>query len=174
MNIAGHSVFLTNVVSSLTVPSGFLRLHNWIPDSAGDDFCPQSRPAPIFNQTQTERRLHHFSFPRFRPCGRQPAIGVAQENQDDLELVPSRESVEKIVVEHALNDFGKRMSDANEMALVLEYATGNSEPAIETLVRRHVSLVYSVALRQFGNPAQAEGISGLNDNSYTEWHFPRG
>ena len=51
------------------------------------------------------------------------------------------------------------MPDANDMDLVREYATRNSEPAFETLVRRHVSLVYSVALRQVGNPAQAEEIT---------------
>jgi len=51
------------------------------------------------------------------------------------------------------------MPDANDMDLVREYATANSEPAFETLVRRHVSLVYSVALRQVGNPAQAEEIT---------------
>ncbi len=51
------------------------------------------------------------------------------------------------------------MPDANDMDLVREYATRNSEPAFETLVRRHVSLVYSVALRQVGNPVQAEEIT---------------
>ena len=51
------------------------------------------------------------------------------------------------------------MPDANDMDLVREYATANSEPAFETLVRRHVSLVYSVALRQAGNPVQAEEIT---------------
>ncbi|MGA2854593.1 MAG: sigma-70 family RNA polymerase sigma factor [Verrucomicrobiota bacterium] len=51
------------------------------------------------------------------------------------------------------------MPDANDMALLREYATANSEPAFETLVRRHVSLVYSVALRQVGNSAQAEEIT---------------
>ena len=51
------------------------------------------------------------------------------------------------------------MPDANDMDLVREYAARNSEPAFEMLVRRHVSLVYSVALRQVGNPAQAEEIS---------------
>jgi RNA polymerase sigma factor (sigma-70 family) len=51
------------------------------------------------------------------------------------------------------------MPDANDMDLVREYAARNSEPAFETLVRRHVSMVYSVALRQVGNPAQAEEIT---------------
>jgi RNA polymerase sigma factor (sigma-70 family) len=51
------------------------------------------------------------------------------------------------------------MPDANDMDLVREYAARNSEPAFETLVRRHVSLVYSVALRQVGNPVQAEEIT---------------
>jgi RNA polymerase sigma factor (sigma-70 family) len=51
------------------------------------------------------------------------------------------------------------MLDANDMDLVRKYAARNSEPAFETLVRRHVSLVYSVALRQVGNPAQAEEVT---------------
>jgi RNA polymerase sigma factor (sigma-70 family) len=51
------------------------------------------------------------------------------------------------------------MPDAKDMDLVREYAARNSEPAFETLVRRHVSLVYSVALRQTGKPAQAEEIT---------------
>ncbi len=51
------------------------------------------------------------------------------------------------------------MPDANDMDLVREYAARNSEPAFETLVQRHVSLVYSVALRQAGNPVQAEEIT---------------
>jgi len=51
------------------------------------------------------------------------------------------------------------MPDANDMDLVREYATANSEPAFETLVRRHISLVHSVALRQAGNPVQAEEIT---------------
>ena len=54
----------------------FLPLHDWIPDSAGDGFCPRSPSAPICDQTQTERRLQHFSYPRFSPCGRQPGTGV--------------------------------------------------------------------------------------------------
>ena len=45
------------------------------------------------------------------------------------------------------------------MDLVREYAARNSEPAFETLVHRHVSLVYSVALRQVGNPVHAEEIT---------------
>ena len=51
------------------------------------------------------------------------------------------------------------MPDANDMDLVREYATANSEPAFETLVRRHISLVHSVALRQAGTPVQAEEIT---------------
>ena len=51
------------------------------------------------------------------------------------------------------------MPDANDMALLREYAGGNSEVAFETVVRRHVSLVYAIALRQVGNPAQAEEIT---------------
>jgi hypothetical protein len=47
------------------------------------------------------------------------------------------------------------MLDANDMDLVREYITRNSEPLFETLVRRHVSLVYSVALRQAGEITQS-------------------
>ena len=46
------------------------------------------------------------------------------------------------------------MPDANDMDLVREYAARNSDPAFETLVRRHVGLVYSVALRQVGLQAK--------------------
>jgi RNA polymerase sigma factor (sigma-70 family) len=45
------------------------------------------------------------------------------------------------------------------MDLVREYRARQSEPAFETLVRRHLNLVYSTALRQIGNPAQAEEIT---------------
>jgi uncharacterized protein (TIGR03435 family) len=51
------------------------------------------------------------------------------------------------------------MPDATDMALVREYCARQSEPAFETLVHRHVNLVYSTALRQVGNPAQAEEIT---------------
>jgi RNA polymerase sigma factor (sigma-70 family) len=51
------------------------------------------------------------------------------------------------------------MPDANDMALLREYAAGNSEMAFETVVRRHVSLVYAIAMRQVGNPAHAEEIT---------------
>jgi hypothetical protein len=40
----------------------FSRLQDRIPDSAGDGFCPRSPSAPIFDPTQTEHRLQHFSF----------------------------------------------------------------------------------------------------------------
>jgi uncharacterized protein (TIGR03435 family) len=49
------------------------------------------------------------------------------------------------------------MSD--DMDLVREYASRQSEAAFETLVSRHVSLVYSAALRQVGDAHLAEEIS---------------
>jgi uncharacterized protein (TIGR03435 family) len=51
------------------------------------------------------------------------------------------------------------MPDVTDMELVREYCARQSEPAFETLVHRHVNLVYSAALRQVGNPAQAEEIT---------------
>ena len=47
----------------------------------------------------------------------------------------------------------------DDMALVREYAASQSEPAFETLVSRHVNLVYSAALRQVRDPHLAEEIS---------------
>ena len=47
----------------------------------------------------------------------------------------------------------------DDMALVREYAASQSETAFETLVSRHVNLVYSAALRQVRDPQLAEEIS---------------
>jgi len=47
----------------------------------------------------------------------------------------------------------------DDMALVREYARGNSEEAFAALVSRHVNLVYSVALRQVRNPHLAEEVT---------------
>ncbi len=49
--------------------------------------------------------------------------------------------------------------DDTDMNLVREYARGRSEGAFATLVSRHVSLVYSVALRQVRDPHLAEEIT---------------
>ena len=45
------------------------------------------------------------------------------------------------------------------MALVAQYAGKNSEEAFAELVRRHVNLVYSVALRYAGQGADAQDIT---------------
>ncbi|EEF61550.1 RNA polymerase sigma factor [Pedosphaera parvula] len=47
----------------------------------------------------------------------------------------------------------------SDMELVQEYATRHSEQAFETLVSRHVTLVYSSALRQVRDPHLAEEIT---------------
>ena len=50
------------------------------------------------------------------------------------------------------------MRDVNDMELVREYATGNSQEAFSELVRRHINLVYSVALRYTRATADAEDV----------------
>ncbi len=47
----------------------------------------------------------------------------------------------------------------DDMNLVRQYARTNSEEAFASLVSRHVNLVYSVALRQVGDPHLAEEIT---------------
>jgi RNA polymerase sigma factor (sigma-70 family) len=51
------------------------------------------------------------------------------------------------------------MPDANDMELVREFARQNSETAFAELVRRHINLVYSVAVRFTGNPGDAEDVT---------------
>jgi RNA polymerase sigma factor (sigma-70 family) len=51
------------------------------------------------------------------------------------------------------------MLDATDMDLLRQYAADESEPAFETLVNRHVNLVYSTALRRVGNPASAGEVT---------------
>ena len=51
------------------------------------------------------------------------------------------------------------MADANDMDLVREFADRNSEAAFAELVRRHINLVYSVALRFTGNPGDAQDVT---------------
>ena len=51
------------------------------------------------------------------------------------------------------------MTPENDSALLREFVDHRSESAFAGLVARHVNLVYSVALRQAGNPHQAEEIS---------------
>jgi RNA polymerase sigma factor (sigma-70 family) len=51
------------------------------------------------------------------------------------------------------------MADANDMDLVREFARQNSETAFAELVRRHINLVYSVALRFTGNPGDAQDVT---------------
>lgn len=51
------------------------------------------------------------------------------------------------------------MQTTDDMALVREFAAQNSQAAFETLVARHLGLVYSAALRQVGNPQLAEEVT---------------
>ena len=46
-----------------------------------------------------------------------------------------------------------------DLTLLREYARANSEEAFTALVSRHVNLVYSVSLRQVGDPHLAEEIT---------------
>ena len=51
------------------------------------------------------------------------------------------------------------MPAANDMELVRDYARRNSESAFAELVRRHINLVYSVAVRFTGNPGDAADVT---------------
>jgi uncharacterized protein (TIGR03435 family) len=53
------------------------------------------------------------------------------------------------------------MQSANDLALLREYAANDSQAAFESLVSRHVGLVYSAALRQVRNPHLAEEITQI-------------
>jgi RNA polymerase sigma factor (sigma-70 family) len=51
------------------------------------------------------------------------------------------------------------MPDANDMELVREFARHNSEAAFTELVRRHINLVYSVALRCTSDAGDAQDVT---------------
>jgi uncharacterized protein (TIGR03435 family) len=51
------------------------------------------------------------------------------------------------------------MTDSSDMDLAREFARCDSEPAFAELVRRHINLVYSVALRYVGHPHDAEEVT---------------
>jgi RNA polymerase sigma factor (sigma-70 family) len=51
------------------------------------------------------------------------------------------------------------MAEANDMDLVREFASQNSETAFAELVRRHINLVYSVALRFTSNTNDAQDVT---------------
>jgi|ERR1017187_3383348 RNA polymerase sigma factor (sigma-70 family) len=51
------------------------------------------------------------------------------------------------------------MPDVKDMDLMREYADRDSEPAFAEIVRRHINLVYSVALRYAGNSQDAQDVT---------------
>ncbi len=51
------------------------------------------------------------------------------------------------------------MQPTDDSVLLRQFAENNSDEAFAALVTRHVNLVYSVALRQMGNPQAAEEIA---------------
>jgi RNA polymerase sigma factor (sigma-70 family) len=51
------------------------------------------------------------------------------------------------------------MQPTDDSALLRQFAESNSDEAFAALVTRHINLVYSVALRQTGNPHAAEEIT---------------
>ena len=76
-------------------------------------------------------------------------------------MVPARRSKKlknKCLILRA-SDINKQMTDVSDMELVRQYHRQGSEAAFATLVRRHISLVYSAALRHTGLAAHAEEIT---------------
>src|SRR6185503_8630823 len=53
----------------------------------------------------------------------------------------------------------KPVMQADDMALLREYARDHSEQAFRTLVERHVNMVHAVALRQVANAQLAEDVT---------------
>ena len=51
------------------------------------------------------------------------------------------------------------MQTTDDLKLLREYAINHSESAFETVVSRHVRLVYSAALRQTHDPHLAEEVT---------------
>src|SRR5258708_3708200 len=51
------------------------------------------------------------------------------------------------------------MTELSDAELLARFARNNSETAFSTLVQRYLNLVYSIALRQTGNPHAAEEIT---------------
>src|SRR6185503_19114949 len=54
---------------------------------------------------------------------------------------------------------GKDVAAMNDWSLLREYVERRSEPAFETLVRRHLDMVYSTALRQVRDTHLAEDVT---------------
>jgi RNA polymerase sigma factor (sigma-70 family) len=76
------------------------------------------------------------------------------------------------------------MQSTDDSARLRQYVENNSDEAFAALVTRHINLVYSVALRQVGNPASAQEITQAvfiilarkagqlrNDKALSSWLF---
>jgi RNA polymerase sigma factor (sigma-70 family) len=90
-------------------------------------------------------------------------MGFGSESRWDSKnqtLFPAHKPSIKINVQLSLRtENNKQMDTVSDADLMREYADRNSEAAFAEIVRRHINLVYSVALRYVGNSQDAQDVT---------------